>query len=465
MFPTNNISFILLLFILLSNITIAQDKSDQPVIPIRFLENYEYLKDSTKSKHFYDPLKYIPLNESGSTYLSLGGETKIFYQSIYNRQDEGEGYMLVRAMIHADLHIGNRFRLFVQPASGSDFFKDAPPSPVDRDKLFLLNAFIDYDFIGKKDKSLVLRLGRQELNYGAGHLVTIREGPNIRHYWEGAKILYRNKGLMIDAFATQYGTNELGAFDNPILDSDETFWGSYVQLDKGILKGFKMDLYYLGFNQDVTQFFNATGEETRNSIGIRLFNDKPPFDYDVEATGQFGNVGNKSISALGIFTDIGYTFDTSKAFQKRLGLKANYFTGDKDADDDKLNTFNPMYPRQGLYQGAAALYASNFWYVHPSFTVSYGNEFSFNFNWAWYWRTQKEDGVYVNGSGIPLIAPTDSNTLKLGNQLDFNFIYTFNRYTTIKVDYSHFFAKGFIQENETAQEISDFLNVILTHRF
>ncbi len=439
-------ALVILVFFLSSfSVCLAQEKSDQPVIPIRFLENYEYLRDSTKAKHFYDPIKYIPLNESGTTYLSLGGETKIFYQSIYNRQDEGEGYMLVRLMLHADLQVGKRFRLFVQPASGSDFFKDAPPSPVDRDELFLLNAFADYDFIAQKDKSLTLRVGRQELNYGSGHLVTIREGPNVRQYWEGAKVSYNKRGLIVDAFATQYGTNEPGAFDNPILDSDETFWGTYVQLEKGILKESKTDLYYLGFNQDRTQFFNASGEETRHSLGFRVYNNANIFDYNVEVTGQFGKAGNRDIQALGIFSDIGYTFDTAKAFQKRIGLKTNYFSGDSDADDDKLNTFNPMYPRQGLYNGAAALYGSNFWYIHPSFTVTYGKEFSFNFNWAWYWRTQKEDGIYVNGSGIPLIAPTDSDKLQLGSQLDFNFKYTFNKYTFINVDYSHFFAQGFIR--------------------
>ena len=255
------------------------------------------------------------------------------------------------------------------------------------------------------------------------------------------------------------------AFDNPTLDSDETFWGIYSTLNKGLVKGSTMDVYYMGFNQDETQFFNANGEETRHSFGVRLYEDKNAFDYDVEMTGQFGEAGDRSISALGIFSDIGYTFGASKPLQKRLGLKANYFSGDKNAEDDKLNTFNPMYPRQGYYQGAAALYGSNFWYLHPSFIISYGKEFSFNFNWAWYWRTEKEDGVYVNGSGIPLVAPTDSESLELGNQLDFNFTYTFNKYTFLTVDYSHFFAKGFIAENETPGEISDFLNVILTHRF
>ncbi|WP_430905543.1 alginate export family protein [Maribacter sp. 2-571] len=457
--------FITVLVLLAHEDSMAQEKGSQPILPIRFLENYGYLKDSTKLRHFYDPVKYIPMNENGSSYLSLGGETRLMYQSIYNRQDEGEGYLLTRVMLHADIYLGKRLRIFLQPAMGLDFFKEAMPAPVDRDELFLLNAFVDYDFLNEDSKSLILRVGRQELNYGAGHLITIREGPNVRQYWEGAKVAYEAKGLSVDSFVTQFGKQNLGIFDNPILDSDETLWGIYSTLDKSFIKGFSTDIYYLGFEQDETQFFNATGKETRHSLGVRIFADKGAFDYDLEVTGQFGKAGESDIRAHGIFSNIGYTFDAEKPFQKRLGLKANYFSGDTNAEDNKLNSFNPMYPRQGYYQGAAALYGTNFWYIHPSFTVAYGKEFSFNVNWAWYWRTQKEDGIYVNGSGIPLIAPTGSDTLALGKQLDFNCKYAITKYTSVVIDYSHFFAEGFIAENETPQEISDFLNVILLHRF
>lgn len=465
MLSYNYSTFILVLFALTANSLLAQEKSDQPIIPIRFVENYEYLKDSTKVKHFYDPIKYIPLNENGSTYLSLGGELRTFYESIYNRQAQGDGYLLTRVMAHADLNVGKRFRLFVQPASGVDFFREASPRPIDRDKLFLLNAFVDYDLLAQENKSLIVRLGRQELNYGRGHIVSIREGPNVRQYWEGAKLSYQQKGIAIEGFATQYGAINDGVFDNPILDSDETFWGVYAKIDKGIIKGSKLDVYYFGFNQDQTQFFNANGEENRHSIGARIYGKKKSFDYDVEAIGQFGTVGDGDIYAFGIYSDIGYTFGSEKVLQKRIGLKADYFTGDSDADDNNLNSFNPLFPRQGYYQGATALYAANFWDIHPSFTVSYKKQFSFNFNWTWYWRTSTEDGIYINGSGIPLIAPTNSDSRELGNQIDFDFVYNIDKYNTINVDYSHYNAKGFARENETPQEIRDFLNIIFIHRF
>ncbi len=439
---------------------------DRPsILPLRQLENYEFLKDSSKANLFFDPIKFIPLNEKKDRYVSLGGEVKTFYESILNREDEGEGYMLARFMVHADIHLGNRFRIFVQPASGIDLFKEAAASVVDRDELFLLNLFADYKFLQTESTSLTVRLGRQELNYGRGRLVTIREGPNIRHYWEGINILFDNMHWKADAFFTKYGTNKAGVFDNPILDGQETFWGSYWQSKGPILKNNKLDVYYLGFIDDISQFFNVEGKETRHTVGARLYKKLNHWDFDVEAAGQFGTIGNSDIAAFGVFAEVGYTLNVDTPVQKRIGFKADFFTGDRDATDDNVNTFNPMYPRQGYYRGAGALYAANYWDVHPSFMVTVANDFSFLIDWTWYWRVSTEDGLYIGGSGIPLLAPNASQEKYLGNQLDFEFSYQLTAYLSTSVNYSHFYSGGFVEENPTPAEISDFLNLSLLFRF
>ncbi len=445
----------------------AQENTGEfsPILPIRFLENYGYLQDSLDRKTAFDRLKFMPLNKSKSVYLSTGGEVKVFYESLRNREDEGEGYLLTRLMVHADLHIGDRFRIFVQPASGIESFRTAPPRPIDRDELFLLNLFADYKIVHNTQAVLTARVGRQELNYGSGRLVTIREGPNVRHYWEGVSLLYKDENWKADGFFTKYGTNALGIFDNPVFDGEETFWGTYWQSQKPLLFGAKTEVYYLGFIDKVSQFFNTQGEETRHSIGGRVFMNETHWDLDAELTGQFGKVGEGSIRAFGFFGNIGYTIDSKAAIQKRIGLKVDYFTGDRDATDAKLNTFNPMYPRQGYYRGAGALYAANFWDIHPSFTIKSTNDFLFLVDWTWYWRTASADGIYIGGSGIPLLGPNGSNKKYLGNQLDFLFTYTFNRFLTGTINYSHFFSGGFVKDNPNPGEISDFLNTSLLFRF
>ncbi|WP_350284760.1 alginate export family protein [uncultured Croceitalea sp.] len=445
----------------------AQEKrgSGQPIIPVRFLENYEYLKDTSQISNALDHLKFIPINDSKTSYLSIGGELKTFYESIKNREDEGEAYLLTRLMVHADIHLGNRLRVFVQPASGFESFREAPPRVIDRDELFLLNAFVDFKILNTEKNTLTTRIGRQELNYGRGRLVTIREGPNVRHYWEGASLLYNTKKWKADAFFTKYGTNDFGVFDNPILDSDETFWGTYWQSKNSMLFDAKLDMYYLGFIDNTSQFFNANGKETRHTIGGRLYKKNNHWDFDIEAAGQFGSIGNSNISAFGFFGEVGYTLDPEAIILKRIGLKADYFTGDQDANDTKVNTFNPMYPRQGYYRGAGALYAANFFDVHPSFIIEKKNDFSFLVDWSWYWRTSTEDGLYIGGSGIPLLAPNGSDKSYLGSQLNFQFIYTINRYVNTTINYSHFYSGGFIKDNPTPMEISDFMNLALQLRF
>jgi hypothetical protein len=41
---------------------------------MRYEENYSILKDSVET--FYNRIKYIPLSQSGSVYLSFGGEVR-----------------------------------------------------------------------------------------------------------------------------------------------------------------------------------------------------------------------------------------------------------------------------------------------------------------------------------------------------------------------------------------------------
>lgn len=65
----------------------SETLSSQSFKLLRYDENYEYLKDSTKS--FYDKIKYLPLNEKKDIYLSLGGEARYEYVDFNNEDWEG----------------------------------------------------------------------------------------------------------------------------------------------------------------------------------------------------------------------------------------------------------------------------------------------------------------------------------------------------------------------------------------
>ena len=75
------------------------------------------------SDEFWRPLKYIPLNESGESYLSIGGEARLAYE-IYDEKDfsiSDIGYqdaLQLRLALHADLHLNKRWRIFSQLGYG-----------------------------------------------------------------------------------------------------------------------------------------------------------------------------------------------------------------------------------------------------------------------------------------------------------------------------------------------------------
>jgi hypothetical protein len=138
---------------------------------------HSYLRDQaarTGDALSLEPIKYIPLNQTGDWYLSIGGEVREQYE-FYNNPDFGlspedeDGYLLQRYMVHGDLHLGPSFRLFGQLKSAFASFQDGPPGPTDEDRLDVHQAFFDIRCSLSYDKasSLTLRAGRQEMLYGS----------------------------------------------------------------------------------------------------------------------------------------------------------------------------------------------------------------------------------------------------------------------------------------------------------
>src|SRR5690606_28239013 len=109
------------LIVLLGMLLITQFATGQHFKLMRYDEDYSGLKDSAKT--FYNKIKYIQLSEDRQFYLSLGGEARGELNYAEN-EDWGETnvgrdvFFLQRYHLHADLHIGDRIRIFGQLRSG-----------------------------------------------------------------------------------------------------------------------------------------------------------------------------------------------------------------------------------------------------------------------------------------------------------------------------------------------------------
>src|SRR6266481_2094231 len=138
------------------------------------------------------------------------------------------GYLLQCLSIYSDIHAAPRIRLFVQLTSDIEAGRNGGPRPViDESKLFFEEAFADITLSKVPSDKLVLRLGRQEFELGAGRLVDVREGPNVRQAFDGASLEWKTLSLNIHGFALTPVLNGTGVFDAPP-DPGSTFWGVYA---------------------------------------------------------------------------------------------------------------------------------------------------------------------------------------------------------------------------------------------
>ena len=70
-------------------------------------EDWSVLRAQTNHQNLFDPVKLIPLNHDGTTWLTLGGEVSERYEYFDNYHwgkgpQDDNGYLLQRYMIHLD---------------------------------------------------------------------------------------------------------------------------------------------------------------------------------------------------------------------------------------------------------------------------------------------------------------------------------------------------------------------------
>ena len=196
----------------------------------RWNEDYSYLRYPGSHTDFFDPIKYVPLNSSGDTYLSFGGQARYRYDYFNNTefgagpQDEN-GFHLFRFLAHVDAHFGRNVRVFLQFNSGLVFDRVGGPRPGDADDFDVQQGFADVNFPFSDTNNLMVRFGRQELIYGAQRLISPNDWGNVRRSFEGLRMSLTMPNNTLDAFLVRPVIVEKGHFNSS--DDHTAFAGIY----------------------------------------------------------------------------------------------------------------------------------------------------------------------------------------------------------------------------------------------
>jgi hypothetical protein len=453
------------IFALAAAIPAGHAQADQTVISsqavrtyslMREDEDWSFLKDPSLRQDFWDPIKYIRLGPDG-WFLTIGGEAREAFELVGNdnwgKQNYTNTFFLERYMLHMDWHLGKYVRAYVQLKSGLESFRTGGPRPIDEKKLDFEAAFVE---VGSAtgDNWVVLQAGRQELNYGSGRLVSVREGPNVRQSFDGAKLKAKAGDWRVDLFATRPDLDKPGFFDN-VADHATAFWGVYAT--RPLRQRISIDSYYLGLDRKSATFNRGTAQENRETLGARLW--RPPatkergWDFDYEGVWQFGTFGADNIRAWTFASDSGYRFPLAP-LRPRISVKADVSSGD-DPHHSSLGTFNPIYPI-GNYFGVLADTGSgpvNFIDVHPRLQTWLPHGVSISTDVVVQWRASLYDGVYAV-PGFLLVAAGDSRARFVGYRPGIEARWQIDRHAYLQADYGVFFAGEFLKHASPGRNIN-----------
>lgn len=362
-------------------------------------EDWSALCDPARRMLWLDAIKCVPLGAGRAAWLSIGGEVRERYEYTRNplwgqdSQDKN-GVFLQRYVLHGDLHLGPHLRLFGQIYSALEDGRAGPPSPIEKNRLDLQQVFLDLSTPLGAGASATLRVGRQELRYGSARLVDVREGPNVRRKFDGGRVRIEVGDWQLDGIAVRPSLIEPGVFNDRINDA-QALWGAYAvaRSPSWLPFGSSLDLYYLGYKDEAARFDQGAAQETRHTVGIRLWGERSGWDWNWEIIYQFGRFGRGDIRAWSTASDTGYTARDAP-WSPRLGLSANVASGDRNPADHDLQTFNPLFPRGNYFSELALLGPRNFFNLHPSLTVQLTERLSLTADVDFFWRLEHDDGIY-----------------------------------------------------------------------
>ena len=393
------------------------DEFGKKISVFRWLEDYSYLGELDRDLVGLEKFKYVPLG--GDAYVSFGGEYRFRWEGV----DEpifglvpitGFDSRNHRLYAHADVHLNKRVRVFGQFATAFEDGRLPGPRPYDRTDPDVQQLFVDMRFGNPGGVRGMVRVGRQELPLGAYpfRISAPRLSTNIRQSFDAVRfVVMPTDKIRVQAFYAKPLINQPGSFDDD-RDEDETFWGAYVTTPVPAIKGMSADWYYLGRSRKDELYNQGIADETRHSLGVRLFGGNNDFSYNVEGLYQFGSFGEGDISAWAVASDFSKSVPGIPLVNK-LGLSLNAASGDNDPNDPDLQTFNALYPNLIYFSEATALSPTNAYSIYPYVDLKLRKNVKLYLGSNILWRQSTNDALY-RPIYIPVVRDTESDSSYTG---------------------------------------------------
>jgi hypothetical protein len=434
---------------------------------VRYEEDYTSYRSPECRESPLDAIKHIPLGESPSSFLSVGGQLRLRYEYFDDAtlglgDQDDNGYLLSRAYAHAELRLSKTWRGFVQLRSAFASGREGGPRPLDEDELDIHQAFVEAraEVTGG---DVYLRLGRQEAARDF-RLVGLREWPNVRLAFDGVRVDSRFGPWHAAGYFAKSVTANPELFDDFETEPLQLVWGVHgVRVFDSRLAG-GASAFYVGYRADDATYRMVTADEQRHVIGGHVWSPAGrPFDYEIEGTLQLGSHGDDDILAWLFAANLGRRFAIEPA-SVRAGALLEVGSGDSDPADGTLETFNAFYPANRYFgkTGLIGAYA-NAYHLRASLDASLPRSVTAGVSANFYWRQSTGDDVY-NPGRFPLIASEMTSGRFIGSQLSADVSWIYSRHLDFNAVYAHF-QGGAVVRNAGLATTVDYLALQARTRF
>lgn len=414
--------------------------------------NLRYDEDWSAQPH---GLKNLALDDRGDLRLTLGLELRARQES-YAAPLWGDaaddGYLWLRAMPYLDLHAGP-LRAFVQPMIGVARGVGGGNGPADQTGLDFLQGFADVRLISSAQDDLTLRAGRALVALGSERLVGSRYGPNIPQPFDGLRLGWKHGPVKADLLDLRAVDTKPGNFNDHSSDRRRL---RAVYTTVATQRAGSFDIYWIGFRNRNALFGGVSGDERRDTFGLRLsggqaLDRSARISWNWETMLQRGDLSGQSIEAWSQATETSLAF-AEAPLAPRLRLRANYASGDADARDRKVGTFNALFPKGRYFGELTPVGPRNIFNLHPSIDIAPAPSVNAELSLAAFWRASTGDGIYdVPGQ---LIRPAgNSRARHIGNQIELGVSWQIDETTAFSSSIARFGAGRFLRETGSADPI------------
>ncbi len=403
------------------------------------------------------PPRFSPAGELNShlpKWLRFDGEYRARLEKGYSGKpfnaNSGDTYFLNRFRLGVTIRPTDWLKFYVQGQDVRAFDKNPPRSPSFYDLFDLRQAYME---VGDTEKgSFALRIGRQAFYWGEGRLVaeSLWSFTSLRTF-DAVRTSVRHNGYRIDAFAAS------ATQINPAVNSGFTassfgnnIHGLYGGIEKLVPKAIIEPYVFWRIGALVDGEDKKPGDLNFKTYGFRWVGKLPAgFDYSTEIATERGKVADSDFKAWAGHWVLGHTWKA--CWKPRFFTEYNYATGDNSPNDNKVQTFDTMYPSTHLKWGETDQVGwRNIHDVRGSFEIAPAKNWSASTNYHAYWLANVHDGLYAaNGSVIiPRVAAGTAGRW-VGQEADIQGSHKFANGIEIGMGVGHIFPGTFIKRTSS----------------